>query len=364
MKRLVALFAAAALLFTSSAFAADAAKPKRVPKVQIALLLDNSGSMGGLLNQARTQMWKVVNEFAHASQHGKPVRLEIALYEYGNGVVRHSPLTSNLDAISEQLFGLQIAGGDEYCGQVIQSAVRELEWSGDPDDLKLIYIAGNEPFTQGPVNYEVAAKEAVKKGIAVNTILCGENDPTWQAGALAGHGNFLTINQNAMVAQVTAPQDAELAKLGMQLNRTYIAYGASGGEAKERQAKMDESAQIAAPAAAAERAIAKAGRNYDNSGWDLVDATKNGQVAVGGLKDAELPPELRGKSEKEQKAVIEAKAKEREEIQKKIATLTAERQKFLAEEQKKAAAKGDTTFDGALSESIHKNAAAKSISFE
>src|SRR4051812_15614294 len=34
------------------------------PKVQIALLLDTSGSMDGLLAQAKTQLWKIVNEFA------------------------------------------------------------------------------------------------------------------------------------------------------------------------------------------------------------------------------------------------------------------------------------------------------------
>ena len=66
-----------------NAFAAtdDAAAKAPPPRVQIALLLDNSGSMQGLLNQARTQMWKVVNEFATSQQHGRSIRLELALYE-------------------------------------------------------------------------------------------------------------------------------------------------------------------------------------------------------------------------------------------------------------------------------------------
>jgi hypothetical protein len=49
---------------------------ERRPRVQVALLLDNSGSMQGLLNQARTQLWKVVNTFAPAKQNGRPVPLE------------------------------------------------------------------------------------------------------------------------------------------------------------------------------------------------------------------------------------------------------------------------------------------------
>ena len=36
-----------------------------------------------------------------------------------------------------------------------------------------IFIAGNEPFTQGPVNYAESCKAAITKGIIVNTIHCG-----------------------------------------------------------------------------------------------------------------------------------------------------------------------------------------------
>ena len=39
--------------------------------VQIALLLDTSGSMTGLINQARTYLWKIVNDMTLARQNGK-----------------------------------------------------------------------------------------------------------------------------------------------------------------------------------------------------------------------------------------------------------------------------------------------------
>src|SRR5438045_3476712 len=44
----------------------EAAKPDAVekPKIQMAVLLDTSNSMDGLIGQARTQLWKIVNEFA------------------------------------------------------------------------------------------------------------------------------------------------------------------------------------------------------------------------------------------------------------------------------------------------------------
>ena len=335
---------------------------ERRPRVQVALLLDNSGSMQGLLNQARTQLWKVVNTFATAKQNGRPVQLELALYEYGNGVRRLSPLTTDLDAISSQLFGLQIAGGDEYCGAVIQAAATELEWSPHPEDLKLIYIAGNEPFTQGPVTPAAAAEVARGRGITVSTIHCGGDEPSWREGARLGGGSYLTINQDAVVAQVTTPMDAELARLGGMLNQTYVAYGASGGARMERQRVLDSAVAAAAPAASAERAVAKASRNYNNAEWDLVDAAKEGKADVGALREEEVPAEMRGMSAAQRRAYVEQQSAERARLQQQIAELNKQREAYLAAERKKTAS-APATLDTALEQSIKGHGAKKGISF-
>ena len=57
------------------------------PLIQIAILLDTSSSMSGLINQARAQLWTIVNEFARSKQGGLTPRLEVALYEYGNSTL-------------------------------------------------------------------------------------------------------------------------------------------------------------------------------------------------------------------------------------------------------------------------------------
>ena len=137
--------------------AAGVASAAAGPRIQLAILLDTSGSMDGLIDQARSRLWKIVNELATARKNGQAPRLQVALYEYGQDGIpaaagylrRIVPLSDDLDRISEELFKLKTNGGEEYCGQVIQSAVRELEWSGDSGDLKMIVIAGNEPFTPG-----------------------------------------------------------------------------------------------------------------------------------------------------------------------------------------------------------------------
>jgi len=130
------------------------------PLVQLAILLDNSGSMSGLIEQAKSELWRVVNELTTARQNGRQPRLQVALYTYGDPPPKQlDGLTDDLDKISESLFAVSISGGSEYCGQVIRTAVRDLAWSDSPNDLKLIFIAGNEPFSQGPVDYRHACRK-------------------------------------------------------------------------------------------------------------------------------------------------------------------------------------------------------------
>ncbi|MFW6114484.1 MAG: vWA domain-containing protein, partial [bacterium] len=214
-------------------------KPDAVdgPLIQLAILLDNSGSMNGLIEQAKSELWRVVNELTAAVRDGQQPRLHVALYTYGSPPPKQlSPLTDDLDFVSEALFAVRISGGTEYCGQVIQTAARELTWSEDPNDLKVIFIAGNEPFSQGPVDYREACKNAIEKGIIVNTIHCGNGIPTdWRDGALLADGKAMNINQNATVAYMEAPQDKDISELSTKLNHTYVAYGDRGRAAERNQ---------------------------------------------------------------------------------------------------------------------------------
>src|SRR6266545_3779365 len=56
-------------------------------KIQIALLVDTSSDMDPFIDEARTQLWQVVREYAGATRHGRRARLEVAFYEYGNGAL-------------------------------------------------------------------------------------------------------------------------------------------------------------------------------------------------------------------------------------------------------------------------------------
>jgi len=51
--------------------------------IQVALLLDTSGSMKGLIDQAKCQLWNVISDLEKAKKSRKPISLEIALYKFG-----------------------------------------------------------------------------------------------------------------------------------------------------------------------------------------------------------------------------------------------------------------------------------------
>jgi len=378
---LVALSLAAALVIAVRAQSpTDAQRPSQpasapvqpaaqsaAPLVQLAILLDNSGSMSGLIEQAKSELWRVVNELTTARQHGKQPRLQVALYTYGDPPPRQlNALTDDLDKVSESLFAVSISGGSEYCGQVIQTATRDLAWSPSPNDLKLIFIAGNEPFTQGPVEYRQACRETIAKGIMINTIHCGDGIPDdWRDGALLADGKAVSINQNVQVAHIEAPQDAEIARLGADLNQTYIPFGTAAAESQARQITQDANAARQSQASSVQRSVSKANAFYRNSAWDLVDALKDGKITLTDVKTEDLPENMRGMSPAERQQYVSRQSSERQRLQDRINRLNGERNTFVAEKQKQLAAQsGQKTLDQALVEAIRSQASQKRFIFE
>lgn len=341
--------------------------------IQLALLLDTSNSMDGLIDQAKSQLWKIVNELASAKKDNQPVELFVALYEYGkddlpakeNYLRNIVPFTQDLDKISDELFKLKTNGGQEYCGAVIMEAVNNLQWNKSNDNLKMIFIAGNEPFTQGGVDYKSACKTAIKKGIVVNTIFCGNYNEgiqtMWKDGADISDGKYINIDHNAEIVHISAPQDDEIIKLGQELNKTYLAFGYSGKEKKTLQAEQDANSLSLSNEVMVQRSVTKSGGQYRNSGWDLVDAKKDGAVMIEELKDEELPDEMKKMSIKERKEYVDKMSKERENIQNKINKLNDERNKYIAK--KMLENKKDNTLDAVIIKTIREQAKLKNYNF-
>jgi len=317
------------------------------PKIQVAILLDVSGSMSGLIEQAKAQLWNMVNVMGRArcENYNTPPQVEIALYEYGRddngarqGYIRQlSPFTTDLDAVSQTLFSLYTNGSDEYCGQVIYTSLQDLAWDTASNNYKVIFIAGNEDFLQGPVHFSKACAEARKKGVVVNTIYCGDRitgiREHWNLGSECGAGSFTNIDHNAGLEEIATPYDSLLYTLNGQLNGTYIAYGIKGKDYQARQEEVDQKNFGLNKKAAYERTAAKGNKNlYRNSGWDLVDAYTDDKEVVKKIDTKTLPDSLKQKSAAEIEAVVKSTLQERERIQKDITELNKKRQDYIAKE--------------------------------
>jgi len=348
------------------------------PRIQLAILLDTSNSMDGLIEQTRNQLWQVVNQFALARQDGVTPLLEIALFEYGNsdnpgksGYLRQlNGFTRELDAVSQGLFSLTTNGGDEFCGYAIDAALHRLQWSRSTRDIKMIFIAGNESFDQGPLRYQDAVQLARQMGVSVNTIHAGSNDDGirdgWRDGAVLAGGDYLSIDANQQVVHLDAPQDARIAELNAKLNSTYLPYGTGGAAKAQRQLDQDQLSSDISAGLLAKRAGAKASEFYGNADWDLVDAFREGEVADEQLQEIEesaLPEPMRGMSAQQKLHYLQQKQIERDSIQMEILELSKARANYAAARKLEQVDVAPGVSD-ALTGSIRKQAQQKNFTFD
>lgn len=341
--------------------------------IKVALLLDTSNSMDGLINQAKAQLWEIVNELSYAKYGIQKPDLQIALYEYGNdnlessdGFVRQVlSFSSDLDEISEKLFSLTTRGGQEYCGQVISSSLKELEWGKNKNDLRLIFIAGNEPFTQGKINYKEAISDAKQKDIIINTIFCGDYNQgisgMWQDGANLGGGDYMTINKDKKIVHIETPYDTQIIILNKKLNKTYIFFGVNGYSKFANQAVQDSNAEKLAAPVSVKRAVSKSGRLYSNSSWDLVDKSEKEDVDYSKIERKQLSKELQNMSDSELKNYVEKQRKIRADIKKQINDLNKKRTTYIAQKQQESMKKNE--LESVLIKAIKKQALKKNYSW-
>ncbi len=373
-----AIAAATAIAGQAQPAASQPATPaqsgQRLPRIQLAILLDTSNSMDGLIDQTRNQLWQVINDFTGARQQGLTPVLEIALYEYGNDGLnpRHGYLrrlngfTRELDRISESLFALTTNGGSEYCGYAILTALDDLQWSRVPGDLRAIFIAGNESFNQGPIGVRRAIERARQLGVSVNTIHAGDHregiDAGWQRAALQAGGDYLAIDANRKVVHLDAPQDPRIAELNAELNATYLPFGASGAARAERQLEQDAQSDGISSGLLAKRALSKASSFYRNSSWDLVDALQDGALAEAEIVDmeaAELPAPMQAMDAAQRLEYVREQAGKREAIQRELAELGRQRDAWLASRQKAA----EPDVSDALTSALRDQASRKNFVF-
>lgn len=342
--------------------------------IQIALLLDTSSSMDGLIEQAKSQLWKIVSQLGSAEHDMGETDLQIALYEYGNsglsmvdGYIRQvSSFTTDMDLISEKLFALSTNGGEEYCGQVIYKSMNQLDWSNYENGLRMIYIAGNEGFNQGTYPYAKACKTAKDRDIIINTIFCGNINEgintKWKDGADLTEGNFMNINHNDKTVYIETPYDKEISTLSSELNTTYIPYGENGMEYQMNQSVQDSNAGFYSQSNTADRASFKASKKYKNDKWDLVDAYEKDKSVI--KKEKQLPKQFEGKATADIEKEVKEMKEKRSSIQNKIKDLDKKRKDFIKAEKAKTTNSKDDNLENSILKSVKEKAVKKGYKFK
>ena len=294
----------------------------RIKTIQIALLLDVSGSMSGLIEQSKAQLWTLANVLSSAQHEGNGVSFEIALISYGIDYDERVPsyrilshFTNDMDILSEQLFDLTTSGSFEPCPKVIDIAINQLDWSSSSGDLKMIYIAGNERFNQGQLPIIEVCKAAKKRRIIVNTIFCGSSLQgrflNWSAAASECNGSYHSIEQDSLIRHSESFWDYRIIRYNDLLNSTFLAYGIKGNQKMQLLMKQDANALEQGSVYLRDRVIFKLSNAYSNPSWDLVDKFQQDSSILSSIDADELPLELKGLSQSQQKFVIQRKADER-----------------------------------------------------
>ena len=355
--------------FPQTQIAPNQQQPARRATIELLFVLDTTGSMGGMLEGAKTKIWGIVNDVLQQQGNGgATIRVGLVAYrDRGDAyVTRITPLTDNLDAVYAQLMSFKAQGGGdgpEDVRSAMAEAVRVGGWSAPgPRTSQVMFLVGDAPphddYRNMPAT-DTSARNAARRGIIVNTIQCGMDADTtqaWRGIAQYGGGEYFAIAQDGGVEVMVTPYDQQLARLGEQIGGTYMAYGASDKRMARQSAQVAMESSVAAaapPAAKAERALNKAlnDRAYDDS--DLVQKAATGKVALPQIAEAELPDSLRQLAPAQRQAALDAAVAERKALQGKIVALSKQREQYLAEQRSKGTG-GKAGFDSAVSNALRK----------
>lgn len=232
----------------------------------------------------------------------------------------------------------------------------------------MLYIAGNEAFSQGPVDHRLAVGRARDRGIVVETVLCGSSGDVeaaeWNEAATLAGGRFLTIDHDQVIEYIAAPQDEEIARLGQEVNATYVYYGAAGVEGMRNQVAQDDNAADYGMATVVQRSLSKSSSMYDNGRWDLVDALDAEILDLAAVDRTSLPEAFRDMDDAELAAHVAEQKKQRADIQARLAALAKEREAWLQAERARRTDGDPRSLDTAIIQSIREQASAAGFTLD
>ena len=358
--------------------AAVAALASTKPRVEVAFVLDTTGSMSGLIQGAKENIWAIATTMAQAKPAPEIRMGLVAFRDRGDEyITRVVDLSTDLDSMYATLMDFQAGGGGdgpESVNQALYDAVNRLSWSKDPSAYRVVFLVGDAPphmDYQDDVKYPETLKLAAARGIVVNTIQAGDDGAAareWQRIASLNQGQYLKVGQSGNAVAVVTPFDERIAALSKSLDETRLFYGDADTMAvmARKSAATDKLHAAGSVAAQAKRAMyntSSAGKANFAGEHDLVDAVGSGRVDLAKVDAAQLPPALRSKSKEAQAQVVKETAEKRTELNRQILALSEQRRGYIASELKARGGAKDS-LDYKIFDTVKRQAATKGLEYE
>jgi hypothetical protein len=361
----IALAGTASILFAGAAGATQG--QTRADAVEVAFVLDTTGSMADLIDGAKKKIWSIADQIRHTRPDAE---IRFALVGYRDRgdlyVTDVTDLTDDLHGLYGKLVAYQADGGGDWpesVNEALNVAVTRLDWTKGDGVRRMVFLVGDAPphmdYVQD-VSFTDTLKIANRENIVVNAVQAGPAEDTevaWRAIASLGNGDYIAIPQSGNVSVIETPYDQDIYKLQLQLNLTVVPYGN-----REQRSEVEDKLRMkaAAPAPAASdmasyetRAAAPAERKVVTGAGDLVGDYLAGKAELPKVAAEELPDEYKGLSPAALETALKTKAAEREKLQGEVAALVAKRDAWLLEQAAKAEpTEADASFDGAVKKTI------------
>jgi len=346
------------------------AKPDQlIRNVEVAFVLDTTGSMASLIDGAKQKIWSIANEIIDV-QNGEQVKVRFALIGYRDRqdayVTKVYDMTDDIHGIYGHLLAFQAQGGGdrpEAVNQALQEAVNEINWSEDQQTLRLIFLVGDAPPHMDYANeaqYPAIVGHAAQHNIIVNTVQAGidrETSRIWREIAHLGQGDYVAIAQDGGMQVIHSPYDQDIEALQQRINRTALGYGTSY-ERKQLNAKRDIALNASSAVASdmAEFRLKAGKKNQVITGAsELVEDYEDGTIDLETIAEADLPDALQALSAEERKAKVEALVAERKDLNQKLETLVSRREAHIELEREKLdASTKEDSFDSQVRKTIAK----------
>ncbi len=355
------------------------------PRIEVAFVLDTTGSMSDLIAGAKQKIWSIASEILETEEQAE-VRFGLIGYrDRGDDYITKTyDLSADINNIYGHLLEFEANGGGdrpESVNRALNEAVTQFQWSQGDETLRLVFLVGDSPpqnyEDETNIAYDRTCETAKSRDIVVNTVLAGGAQDTrgiWKAVATLCGGSFMEIPQDGGMQVVQTPYDDQINQLQRQISNTVVPYGVVETReyiAKQQSENLAAEAPVATDMASVRFKGGKANRVVTGGmsradGGDLIEDVEDGKVDLSALDEDKLPDELRELDGEARAAFVQDKIDERAALNAQMAELVAQRDAWLADEMKRRAEAGEgaDAFDLEVRKVIRSEAAERGIAYK